>query len=273
MPQNGSVIPLRSPSWRDFFSLGAQTKPLDGNALIALATSAVPYLQRDNERMANEPPGSDILEQGGEQGSRRFHLPGWRPSRGAGVLAVAALAIGLAAGYAAGNRQAAGGAARPQPTVTASAPASSFSFAASPALFQDTGACSTQTGAELQLGVQVTNQSTEPIVLQTAKAVLPLDGLEQLTWQWGPCGALPNAAGQAQLILAASDSTWLTATFKVQIHCPGPLPVQFSVRYILQGHPVTASLPGFPDLSQVPYSGCPPPDTNSNVSTNITQTP
>jgi hypothetical protein len=25
----------------------------------------------------------------------------------------------------------------------------------------------------------------------------------------------------------------------------------------MQGHAVTASLPGFPDLGQVPYSGCP----------------
>lgn len=210
--------------------------------------------------MAHEIAGDDVVESGG---SGRFRLPGWRPSRGAEILAVAALAVGLAAGFAAGSSRAGGGAARPQPTVTvtaassAPAPAASFTFANSPLLYQDTGACSAQHGTELQLGVQVTNQSPEPMVLQTAKATLPLGGLKQLTWQWGPCGALPDADSQAYLILAASDSVWLTVTFKVQLHCPAPLPVQFSVGYALQGHTVTASLPGFPDLSQVPYTGCP----------------
>jgi hypothetical protein len=213
--------------------------------------------------MGDEIASDDVVESGG----RRFRLPDWRPSRGAEILAVAALVVGLAAGYAAGGSRAGGGAARPQPTVTVTtspsgpAPAASFSFANSPALFQDTGACSTQTGTELQLGVQVTNQATEPVELQTVKAVLPLGGLKQLTWQWGPCGELSNSVSQADLILGASDSVWLTVTFKVQVHCPGPLPVQFSVGYVLRGPTVTASLPGFPDLGQVPYSGCPAPGT------------
>jgi hypothetical protein len=210
--------------------------------------------------MADEIAGEDVVESGG---GRRFRLPDWRPSRAAEILAVAALAVGLAAGYAAGSSRSGGAAARPQPTVTVttppsgSAPAASFTFANSPALFQDTSECSMQTGTELQLGVQVTNQSTEPIELQTVRAVLPLGGLKQLTWQWGPCGELSDSVSQADLILAASDSVWLTVTFKVQVQCPGPLPVEFSVGYVLQGPRVTASLPGFSDLGQVPYSGCP----------------
>jgi hypothetical protein len=35
------------------------------------------------------------------------------------------------------------------------------------------------------------------------------------------------------------------------------LPVQFAVGYVAQGHSATASLPGFPDLGQVTYTGCP----------------
>jgi hypothetical protein len=58
------------------------------------------------------------------------------------------------------------------------------SFANSPPLIQDTGACSAQTGRELQLGVQVTNQSAAPLTLQTARAVLPMGGLKQVTQQW-----------------------------------------------------------------------------------------
>jgi hypothetical protein len=136
-------------------------------------------------------------------------------------------------------------------------PNATFAFADSPALVQDTGACSTQIGEELQLGVQVTNQSAAPLTLQTVRAVLPMGGLKQVTQQWAPCGALPDALVQADNILQPGASTWLTVTFKVQLRCPGPLPVQFTVGYLGQSHSATASLPGFPDLGQVPYSGCP----------------
>jgi hypothetical protein len=43
------------------------------------------------------------------------------------------------------------------------------------------------------------------------------------------------------------------------MHCPGPAPVQFTVGYVVRGRPATVSLPGFSDLTEVPYSGCPPP--------------
>ncbi|HEX8007803.1 MAG TPA: hypothetical protein VF482_15405, partial [Trebonia sp.] len=71
--------------------------------------------------MGNEPLAEDVVE----QGDRRFPLPSWRPSRGAGVLAVAALIVGLAAGYAAGDRHARGSATLPKPAGTAS-PSMSF---------------------------------------------------------------------------------------------------------------------------------------------------
>jgi hypothetical protein len=218
--------------------------------------------------MGAESPADDVVESGG---SRRFRLPDWRPSRGAEALAVAALVIGLAAGYAAGHSQANGRAARPQPTptVTAStpAPAASLSFTGSPALVQDTSACSVQAGHELQLGIQFTNQSTQPVTLKTANAVLPMGGLKQVTYQWGTCGALADGLGQGGelVMLMPGDSAWLAATFKVQLNCPTPLPVEFKIGYQIQGQPVTASLPGFPDLGQVPYSGCSSP-AQGNVS-------
>lgn len=222
--------------------------------------------------MTGESSGDDILE----QGSRRFRLPDWRPSRGAEILAVAALAAGLAAGYAAGNAHQGSGAPAPQPTVTVTAapsgtvrvaPLPSFDFAASSALIQDLGACSVQTGHELQLGIQFTNQSTQPVMLTSVGAVLPLGGLKQVTWQWGTCGALAAGAGQggAVVLLLPGESTWLTATLKVQLGCPAPLPVQFSVGFQVQGHSVTARLPGFPDLSQVPYTGCPAASTSTSI--------
>jgi hypothetical protein len=231
--------------------------------------------------MGDEPPADDVVELG-DRGPRLpggwpSRLPGWPPSRGAGILAAAALVVGLAAGYAAGDRHALGGAPAgglkaTGPAATASPrsspaplPTATFSFADAPALTQDIAACSVQDGAELQLGVRVTNQSTRPLTLQTARAVLPLGMLRQVSWQWATCGALPDGLGRANLALMPGQSTWLAVTFKVQAHCPAPAPVQFSVGYLLQGRPHTASLPGFPDLGQVPYSGCPSPASVAGV--------
>jgi hypothetical protein len=215
----------------------------------------------------DEPQADDLVELGGRQfrlpSKWRSRLPGWRPSRSAAAFAAAALVVGLAAGYAAGNaagdRHARGGAVLPAPSASAPAPAASFSFAGSPALTQDTGACSAQTAQGLQLGVQVSNQSAQPLTLRTPRAVLPMGGLKEVGWQWATCGALPNGLGQAEQILMPGQSTWMTVTFKVQLHCPAAYPVQFSVGYLVQGKSVSVSLPGFPDLSQVPYSGCPRP--------------
>ena len=105
--------------------------------------------------------------------------------------------------------------------------------------------------------MQITNRSAAPVTLQTVKAVLPMGGLKQVTRQWAPCGALPDELMLADDTLQPGASTWLTVTFKVQPRCPGPVPVQFSVGYLGQGHSATARLPGFPDLTGVSYSGCP----------------
>jgi hypothetical protein len=213
--------------------------------------------------VADEPEKGDLVELGGRTvwlpGWLSSRLPGWRPSRGAGVLAVVALAAGLAAGYTAGDR-ARGGTALPAPSARSASPAASpaatFPFAGAPALTQDTGACSVQRGQDLVLGVQLTNQSTQPLMLTTTKAVLPMGGLSQVTWQWATCGAVGAPPAQAAEILMPGESAWMAVTFTVKDECPGPLPVEFSVGYLVQGKPATASLPGFPDLSQVPYSGC-----------------
>jgi hypothetical protein len=210
----------------------------------------------------------DVLE----LGSRRSRLPGgWRPSLGAVMVAAAALAVGLVAGRAAGGSPRT--AVTPRVTVTVTAtpqpapsgfsgiatPATAFSFTDSPALTQDLASCATQTGRELELGVQVSNQSaSDAIVLRTARAVLPLGGLKPLAVLWGPCGSLQTTPGGAgtDVMLEPGETTWLTIIFKVQVACPAPLPVQFSVEFLEQGRSATAKLPGFPDLGGVPYTGC-----------------
>ena len=210
--------------------------------------------------MADEPQADDLVELGGRQfrlpGWLSSRLPSWRPSRGAGLLAVVALAAGLAAGYAAGDR-ARGGTALPAPSASpTAAPAARFSFTGTPALTQDTGACSVQRGHDLVLGVQLTNESAQPLTLTTSKAVLPMGGLSQVSSQWGTCGAIAAPPARVDDIVLPGASAWMAVTFTVKEECPRPLPVEFSVGYLLQGKYATASLPGFPDLSQVPYTGC-----------------
>lgn len=199
-------------------------------------------------------PAADVLEQGG----RHFPSLNWRPPRGAAILLAAGLVIGLAAGYAAGYRQAPRNASPPtaSPGSASSAPTPSLATgtAGAPALTQATGSCSSQSGRELQLGVQVTNGSAAPIKLGLVHAVLPLGGLRAISQQWAPCGALK--VGQVPAALGPGNSTWFSLTFQVLVKCPGPLPVQFTVDYTTAGVSVTVSLPGFPDLSQVPYTGC-----------------
>jgi hypothetical protein len=202
----------------------------------------------------------DLVELGNQRSRvpRLPRLPGWPPSRGAAVFATATLAVGLVAGYLAAGRAVL---THPRKTAAAaapSAPAPAAAFAVSSAVSQDRSACSTQTGHELQLGVQLTNQSAVPVVLKTARFMVPVGGLKQVTWQWAPCGALPGGPGQAEEILAAGASIWLTATFTVQVRCPAASSVQFTVSFMAQGRSATVSLAGFPDLSQVAYSGCPP---------------
>jgi hypothetical protein len=203
-------------------------------------------------------PAADVVEQGG----RHFPSLNWRPPRGAAILLAAGLVIGLAAGYAAGYREAPRNASPPtaSPGSASSAPTPSLAtgtavpFAGGLALTQATGSCSSQSGRELQLGVQVTNGSAAPIKLGLVHAVLPLGGLRAISQQWAPCGAL--RVGQVPAALGPGNSTWFSLTFQVLVKCPGPLPVQFTVDYTTAGESATVNLPGFPDLSQVPYTGC-----------------
>jgi hypothetical protein len=214
---------------------------------------------------------ADVVEQGGRRIFPSLNRPSmnWRPPRGAAILLAVGLIIGLAAGYAAGYRQAPRNATAlpattsmrtrwtataPLQTVIKGAAITGTVLTGGLALTQDTGTCSVQSGRELQLGVQVTNRSAEPIGLGRIRTVLPLSGLKVVSQQWAPCGAI--GAVQVPDTLGPGDSTWLSVTAQVLVACPAPIPVQFAVGYTYAGQAATVNLPGFPDLGQVPYTGC-----------------
>jgi hypothetical protein len=180
------------------------------------------------------------------------------------VIAVAALAAGLVAGYAAGERHARHGSGGRAGSAVIAAGGGA-------ALVQAGVDCSARAGGMLQLGVQVTNQSAVSLRLDSVRAVLPLGGLRVAGASWGVCGELPAVGqvpvgqatvGQATvgqaggMTLPAGASGWFTVTFAVLMSCPAPLPVQFTVGYEQRGERLSARLPGFPDLGQVPYPGC-----------------
>jgi hypothetical protein len=198
--------------------------------------------------------GEDVLE----QGSWRGPVLRWRPPRAALVLAAAGLLAGLAAGYAVGVRHA-GKPPSPPPSPAATQTAPSFTAGGFP-LSQSGPGCSAQLGHELQLGVEVTNLSATALTLRRVEVVLPLGGLKATSQAWGPCGELPGAGEAPGNIspptLAPGASAWFTVTFKVLVTCPLPLPVQFTLDYDQGGRRAAMPLPSFPDLSQVPYSGC-----------------
>jgi hypothetical protein len=177
----------------------------------------------------------------------------WGTARGPSIgIALTALAAGLVLGFAGGRLQGRAN-GRPAPAVSATTV-----FAAGDPLIDTGNRCAVQLGHELQLGVEVVNQSERAVALRQIEPVLPLGGLKAVASRWGTCGALPEPGpgpGQATA-LGPGATEWLTVTFDVMVGCPQPLPVQFKISYAQAGRLVTAEFAGFPDLGQVQYNRC-----------------
>lgn len=223
------------------------------------------------EQGADRPPGrlTDLI-------AGRSRWPGWRPSRGAAILAAIALVAGLAVGYGAG-RSAGEPQAGPRAASASPSTPASVSLAGTvpynptgvrrlqppptlgaPALTQAEGACSMQVGRDLQLGIQVANLTNGQVTLRRVDAKLPMGGLKMISQQWEPCGALPTSYYDGGGDVVGPNSTsWFSVTFRVLVKCPVPYPVQFTVEYDFGGHTTAVQLPGFVDLGQVSYTGCP----------------
>jgi hypothetical protein len=197
------------------------------------------------------PAGADVLESGNWRRLARR----WRPPQAAVVMGAAGLLAGLAAGYAIGTRHAGShpaASARSRGVAGAAASPVAGDFV----LRQAGPRCSAQTGRELQLGLQVTNTSATSVTLRRVDVLLPLGGLRPVSQAWGPCGELPSLSQAPGTVVPAGASTWFTVTFRVLVGCPQALPVQFRLRYDLDGRPGSSFVGGFSDLGQVPYAGC-----------------
>jgi hypothetical protein len=178
-----------------------------------------------------------------EHGPAPLRLPGWarrprwlptlgrRPSRGAAILGLAGLIVGLAAGYAVGYRHL-GQIVRPLrptapgavtslvpgsvaplapavPPVGSGAYSSGLSVAGLSGLAQSGGECSVQRGRDLQVGLEVINLSGTPVILGQVTPILPLGGLRLLSQQWAPCGAIVpagEAAGGGSIVFIGAST-------------------------------------------------------------------
>jgi len=189
-------------------------------------------------------------------------------------MAAVTLLVGLAVGYAVGHGQGRGTAAAPgkpaapagqapgaagSETIVAVAPSASTGFSG-PALTQNPGTCSVQAGRNLELGIPVTNQSGQTVLLESARPVPLVSGiLKVLSWRWDPCGFDNDGIVPDKVALGPGETTWVTAVVQPLIACPASAPLQFQVTYSVNSQQSTFNLPGFPDLSAVHYSGCPTP--------------
>jgi hypothetical protein len=168
-----------------------------------------------------------------------------RPAVTAGL--VVAFTVGAVAGYLVATRH--GRAPTPAPSATADE-----ADEADPPITITGPRCSLQVGKQLQLGVEITNQSGTTATLREIQASLPLEGLRATASTWGTCGQLSPKPANTPLPLPAGAATWLTMTFDVLDPCPAPLPVRFTVTYDRGHGPETVDVPAFNDLGDVPYT-------------------
>ena len=202
------------------------------------------------------PVPEDIVEQGSERGPR-FTFPDWRPSRAARILAAGGLLVGLAVGYAVGKQQSGHAQAAPRSTAFPMRQLPTATPFYGPALTEESGTCSTQVGQNLELGIPVTNTSTETVLLHSVKPELHgFKLLKVLSWQWGPCGYDGDRITPDAVVLEPGETIWLTITVEPLVNCPAPAPVQFLITYMVSQQNSSVTLPGFTDLSAVRYSGC-----------------
>lgn len=251
------------------------------------------YLQRMGEagsQRDREPAGRDdgeLIEFGG-LGDRwpfqRIHLPRmpripylppamrFGASRASVTFALAALAVGLLAGFFGGRLTAHKAGHKTMAYATVITP---MVVPIGDTIAMTGGRCAVQAGHNLELGLEIRNETGGPVTLRAIRPMFPLGGLRTISSGFGPCGALPatQLPPAASAVLACGGTTprtpracglsvapgatdWIHATVAVTGGCPEALPVWFKVGYSSARDSGVAALPGFPDLGPVSYRHC-----------------
>jgi hypothetical protein len=183
---------------------------------------------------------AEVIDMGVEPAPQPRPVP-WRI-----IGLIAALILGGVIGYFVGDNH---GRSTARPAVAPSPTTVVKPFAAVALTGRQ---CSVQLGKRLQLGVEITNNTDHQIMLKDMQIGLPIGGLHVRAKTFGTCGSVGGNVGPQPL--AAGNSTWMSATFDVDVPCPTAIPVLFVAVYDTE----ESVLGGFQDLGQVPYTGCSP---------------
>jgi len=203
-----------------------------------------------------DPDGGDVIPGRSPRPPVRWSL---RPSWLVGLLAVV-LAGGISIGYLVGGHGETRTVLAPPGTaersISESLPAGS-ALAELPQLRTTGNTCyGTLADRQLMVGIEIVNDGLQPVDLRDVQGTFPLNGLRQVDSQVGQCDNNSNERVAGHRI-EPSATVWITLTVDVLVPCPGPLPVMFQVA--TDGVSGITTFPGFPDLGDVPYPGCPTP--------------
>ena len=118
--------------------------------------------------------------------------------------------------------------------------------------------CSMQKGNQLQLGVEVQNELDVPITLIGVHVPYATgDELRPIGSTRGACGQLPGADNSITgYPVAVGALVWVTVTIDVLTDCPAAAHLTIMINYSRNGQPATTLIGDFPDLGDVPYTGC-----------------
>ena len=111
--------------------------------------------------------------------------------------------------------------------------------------------CAAQVGHELQLGVEITNDTKHAVSLTAIDVDVPLPGLSLRAKQFATCGAIGGNTGPQPL--APGNSTWISATFDNHLPCRvSSSEIIFTADYD-DGRTATS---GFSNLPDIAFAGC-----------------
>jgi hypothetical protein len=208
--------------------------------------------------ISDPPSDDDAIEPAAQRGEW------WRIPRNIYLIAAALVIVAVIAAYQLNGHSKKGASAPVASSPSSAGTSASMTFTAAPpvvgagAPVVGTGAqCATQVGPQqLQLGFEIANKSALPVTLMSLTSAFPLGGLRETAQTQGTCGQLDRPTPVAGFQLAAGATTWLSVTYSVEVDCPKPSPVSYTLVVAQSGHDVTINPGGFADLGGVTYSGC-----------------
>src|SRR5215469_5569778 len=121
---------------------------------------------------------------------------------------------------------------------------------------ETTGArCAVLSGKNLQLGIQLINDSDSQVTLGRITTLFPMGGLRGISGGVGTCGVLLPSLVHASP-LPPRSTEWIVATVAMHMACPQPYPVWFKVSYSVGDKKSSVVIAAFPDLGQVHFGQC-----------------